>query len=99
MPINLVRHDGVIYPTNLNFTFTPEPGPRQHCPEALEMFHDVKRPASSMPPTPVSEDDLHRCNDNDLSHTSIKRPALDLNGRPTAPDSSSVNRNLLRTVS
>ena len=100
MPINLVRSDGIIYPTNLNFTFTPEPGPRPHCPEAIEMFHDKKRPACPMPPTPVSEDDLSRCNDTDLAlSTPLKRPALDLNGRPTPPDTSAVNRNMLRTAS
>uniref|UniRef100_H2ZL17 Uncharacterized protein n=1 Tax=Ciona savignyi TaxID=51511 RepID=H2ZL17_CIOSA len=38
VPINLVRNDGVIYPTNLTFTFTPEPGPRQHCPAALSIL-------------------------------------------------------------
>ncbi|CAD5120981.1 DgyrCDS9524 [Dimorphilus gyrociliatus] len=28
VPISLVRGDGVIFPTGLNFTYTPEPGPR-----------------------------------------------------------------------
>ncbi|CAD5117851.1 DgyrCDS6595 [Dimorphilus gyrociliatus] len=27
VPISLIRGDGVIYPTGLNFTYTPEPGP------------------------------------------------------------------------
>ncbi|XP_006811939.1 suppressor of hairless protein isoform X1 [Saccoglossus kowalevskii] len=31
VPVSLVRNDGIIYPTGLTFTYTPEPGPRQHC--------------------------------------------------------------------
>lgn len=27
-----MRNDGVIYATGLTFTYTPEPGPRPHCP-------------------------------------------------------------------
>ena len=42
MPISLVRSDGVIYATRLTFTYTPEPGPRPHCPSAQE----VLRPAT-----------------------------------------------------
>lgn len=29
--MSLVRSDGIIYSTGLTFTYTPEPGPRQHC--------------------------------------------------------------------
>ncbi|XP_072046034.1 recombining binding protein suppressor of hairless-like isoform X1 [Amphiura filiformis] len=28
VPVTLVRNDGIIYPTGLTFTYTPEPGPR-----------------------------------------------------------------------
>ncbi|MED6288512.1 hypothetical protein CHARACLAT_027367 [Characodon lateralis] len=31
VPVSLVRNDGIIYPTGLTFTYTPEPGPRPHC--------------------------------------------------------------------
>ncbi|XP_029650907.1 recombining binding protein suppressor of hairless isoform X5 [Octopus sinensis] len=31
VPVTLVRNDGIIYATGLTFTYTPEPGPRQHC--------------------------------------------------------------------
>lgn len=30
VPVLLVRDDGVIFPTGLTFTYTPEPGPRPH---------------------------------------------------------------------
>ncbi|KAI1280591.1 Suppressor of hairless -like protein [Halotydeus destructor] len=38
--ISLVRNDGIIYATGLTFTYTPEPGPRAHCPTV----DDIMRP-------------------------------------------------------
>lgn len=38
MPISLVRNDGIIYATGLTFTYTPEPGPRQHCTQAEDVM-------------------------------------------------------------
>ena len=38
VPISLVRNDGIIYATGLTFTYTPEPGPRPHCPPADEVM-------------------------------------------------------------
>ncbi|RWS09039.1 Supressor of Hairless-like protein [Dinothrombium tinctorium] len=35
--VSLVRNDGVIYATGLTFTYTPEPGPRPHCPVVDEI--------------------------------------------------------------
>src|SRR5882757_3274979 len=36
--VSLVRNDGVIYATGLTFTYTPEPGPRPHCPAVDEIL-------------------------------------------------------------
>lgn len=36
VPVSLVRTDGIIYATGLTFTYTPEPGPRPHCPSVTE---------------------------------------------------------------
>lgn len=102
VPINLVRNDGVIYPTNLTFTFTPEPGPRQHCSEALSIVHAGKHPICNMPPTPGSEDDTIRGNESD--QTPVKRIAVDVHGHPMPQDTAAgmnalmPNSNMLRTA-
>ncbi|KAF4527955.1 hypothetical protein B566_EDAN014128 [Ephemera danica] len=41
VPVSLVRNDGIIYATGLTFTYTPEPGPRPHCPAADEIMRNV----------------------------------------------------------
>jgi len=38
VPVSLVRNDGIIYATGLTFTYTPEPGPRAHCPAADDIM-------------------------------------------------------------
>lgn len=38
VPVSLVRNDGIIYATGLTFTYTPEPGPRPHCPPADDVM-------------------------------------------------------------
>ena len=38
VPVSLVRTDGIIYATGLTFTYTPEPGPRPHCPTTEEIM-------------------------------------------------------------
>nr|CAB3265488.1 Su(H) suppressor of hairless homolog [Phallusia mammillata] len=104
VPINLVRNDGIIYATNLTFTFTPEAGPRQHCPSSMSILHP-KRPLPTMPPTPGSEDDAGRHTDHEQGMP-MKRTALEVNGMPVASDSAVVSTmngsalgNMLRTAS
>ncbi|XP_055929520.1 recombining binding protein suppressor of hairless-like isoform X1 [Argiope bruennichi] len=41
VPVSLVRSDGIIYATGLTFTYTPEPGPRPHCPQIEEVLRPV----------------------------------------------------------
>ncbi|CAL1264020.1 unnamed protein product [Larinioides sclopetarius] len=45
VPVSLVRNDGIIYSTGLTFTYTPEPGPRTHCPAVEEVLRppDLRR--------------------------------------------------------
>lgn len=38
VPVSLVRTDGIIYATGLTFTYTPEPGPRPHCPSTEDIM-------------------------------------------------------------
>lgn len=38
VPVSLVRNDGIIYATGLTFTYTPEPGPRNHCAAADDIM-------------------------------------------------------------
>lgn len=40
VPVSLVRTDGIIYATGLKFTYTPEPGPRSHCPSTEEIMRN-----------------------------------------------------------
>ncbi|XP_014779917.1 recombining binding protein suppressor of hairless isoform X1 [Octopus bimaculoides] len=49
VPVTLVRNDGIIYATGLTFTYTPEPGPRQHCNAVDRVLR-----ANSDPPPPSS---------------------------------------------
>ncbi|PIK55651.1 putative recombining binding protein suppressor of hairless isoform X3 [Apostichopus japonicus] len=43
VPVMLVRSDGIIYPTGLTFTYTPEPGPRT--PHSQQPLADISRVA------------------------------------------------------
>lgn len=48
--MSLVRNDGVIYATGLTFTYTPEPGPRTHCPTVEEVIRPRATAAATAPP-------------------------------------------------
>ncbi|XP_046408326.1 recombining binding protein suppressor of hairless-like isoform X2 [Ischnura elegans] len=43
VPVSLVRNDGIIYATGLTFTYTPEPGPRPHCPSTDQIMRSGSR--------------------------------------------------------
>ncbi|XP_054711016.1 recombining binding protein suppressor of hairless-like [Uloborus diversus] len=43
VPVSLVRNDGIIYSTGLTFTYTPEPGPRTHCPQVEQVLRPHAR--------------------------------------------------------
>lgn len=74
VPVSLVRNDGIIYATGLTFTYTPEPGPRQHFPQA----DDVMRSTQNRTRT-----ENNSTNNNDSSNNSIA------NNNPSSNGSSS----------
>lgn len=112
VPINLVRHDGIIYPTNLTFTFTPEPGPRQHHVAVRTLLHHKNNNSVARPNATSCE--KRTTGDNadteELSDTiepgayipMSKRQALDVNGQLSSHQSVSSlepsNSSMLRTV-
>ncbi|CAE1275260.1 RBPSUH [Acanthosepion pharaonis] len=51
VPVTLVRNDGIIYATGLTFTYTPEPGPRQHCSAVERVLRANPDPTPAVPYT------------------------------------------------
>lgn len=79
MPVTLVRNDGIIYATGLTFTYTPEPGPRQHYPQA----DDVMRAAQNRTRTE------NNANNNSPSNTANHNPSS--NSSSSAPSTATMS--------
>ncbi|XP_054162804.1 recombining binding protein suppressor of hairless-like isoform X2 [Oppia nitens] len=73
--VSLVRNDGVIYATGLTFTYTPEPGPRPHCPQVDEVLRPGLNQSQGLHPhhshhTPLSHHLLQSDHNNHpMSHS------------------------------
>jgi len=93
VPINLVRSDGIIYPTDLHFTFTAELGPTRQT-NSVRMTRTVGNKYHALPPTPGSEDDAIALRDTSRDDDELmggKRLALDVRGHPTPQENSQMN--------
>lgn len=75
MPVTLVRNDGIIYATGLTFTYTPEPGPRQHYQQA----DDVMRATQNRTRT---ENTVNN-NNNSPSNTANHNPSSNSSSAPS----------------
>ncbi|CAG2110540.1 unnamed protein product [Medioppia subpectinata] len=70
--VSLVRSDGVIYATGLTFTYTPEPGPRPHCPSVDDVLRPGLTQSQGLHPhhTPLSHHLLQSDHNNhSISHS------------------------------
>lgn len=85
VPVSLVRNDGIIYATGLTFTYTPEPGPRQHFPQADDVMRSTQNRTRA-------ENNTNN-NNNDASSNSIA------NTNPSSNGSSSQSTATMSPVS
>lgn len=81
MPVTLVRNDGIIYATGLTFTYTPEPGPRQHYQQA----DDVMRATQNRTRTENTANN----NNNSPSNTANHNPSS--NSSSSAPSTATMS--------
>lgn len=88
VPVSLVRNDGIIYATGLTFTYTPEPGPRQHFAQA----DDVMRAAQPRTRT-ESQNNANNNNNSPSNSTANNNPSSNSSSTPSTATMSPVSLN------
>lgn len=86
VPVTLVRNDGIIYATGLTFTYTPEPGPRQHYQQA----DDVMRATQNRTRT---ESTANNNNNSPSNSTANHNPSSNSSSAPSTATMSPVSLN------
>ncbi|CRL01497.1 CLUMA_CG014358, isoform A [Clunio marinus] len=87
VPVSLVRNDGIIYATGLTFTYTPEPGPRQHFPQADEVMR------ASQNRTRTESNANNNNNNSPSNSTANNNPSSNSSSTPSTATMSPVSLN------